>query len=626
LRGKPGTGNDPWLVVVGICILLPAAVWLAFGQAVDYEFVNYDDDEYVTKNAPVTRGLTFNGIAWAFTTVHAANWHPITWISHMMDCHFYGLSSGGHHLTNILFHGLTAILLFLVLRQMTGSLWRSAFVAALFAIHPLRVESVAWVAERKDVLSGVFFMLTTAAYVRYAQAPWSTVRYGLVVLPYALGLMCKPMLVSVPLVFLLLDYWPLDRLASSRTGANGARRIPRRLVLEKLPLLALGLTSCVVTLLAQHGAMQPVTRMPLSLRLSNALVSYADYTRQMFWPVDMAVLYPWETIRLGASHLVPSLMILAAISAVVFILRRQRYLITGWLWYLVMLIPVIGILQVGNQARADRYTYLPQIGLYLMLAWGISDLCANLPNRRVILSSLSAVILTALIFVTRAQSAHWRDSESLWSHALECTTSNTVAEGLLGEAYHVKGKMPEALVHFERALAIEPKQPSVQSSLGVYYLEMGKVDESLDHLKKALEIEPNFADAHYNIANTYLRMGRVADALSHYRKAIEINPNDVESLSNMAWVLSTSSDDNLRDGARAVVIAERADSLTAHKNPLVGAMLAAAYAESGRFPEALTTAQRALAVAVSQGDTHRADSIRTQIRDYQSGTPFRANR
>jgi tetratricopeptide (TPR) repeat protein len=617
-ESRPAGLTDRWRVF-GVCVFVAAMTWLVFGQTVRFQFINFDDNEYVFKNPQVARGLTIEGIVWAFTHVHSANWHPVTWLSHMLDGQFYGLNPGGHHLTNVLLHAATAILLFLVLRQMTGALWRSAFVAAVFAIHPLRVESVAWVAERKDVLSGLFFVLTIGAYVRYARASWSPFRYGLVVLLFGLGLMCKPMLVTVPFVLLLLDYWPLNRFAENF-------KIPRRLILEKLPLLALAVASCAVTLLAQRSAMQPVARISLPLRLGNAVVSYVDYLRQMFWPSDLAILYPWEAARIGVSNTILSIAALAGVSAAVFVVRQRRYLVVGWLWYLVMLGPVIGILQVGNQARADRYTYLPQIGLYLLLTWGTADLCARWRRRRVLLAGLCSIILLSLIFAARAQTAYWQDSETLWSHALACTTDNTIAEGNLGEAYHAKGKMSEAMAHFQKALRIEPNQASVHSSLGVFYLEMGQVSESLAHLQTALEIEPNFADAHYNLGNTYLQMGRAGEALVHYNKALEINPNDIEALNNMAWILATSPDALTRDGAKAVQLAERADAFARGADPLLSATLAAAYAEAGRFADAVKTGQRALRLATAQGNAARADSIRAQIERYQSGAAFRDHR
>ena len=622
---RPAGLNDRWMAL-GICIFLAAITWLVFGQTLHHEFVNYDDGEYVLKNSQVTRGLTFEGIVWAFTHVHSSNWHPLSWISHMLDCQFYGLNPGGHHLTNVLLHAATAILLFLVLRQMTGSSWRSAFVAAVFAIHPLRVESVAWVAERKDVLSGLFFMLTIGAYVRYARAPWSPFRYGLVVLLFAAGLMCKPMLVTLPFVLLLLDYWPLNRFAALEGQGREHPPLRPRLILEKLPLLGLSLASCAVTLFAQRGSMAPVARISLPLRLGNAIISYTDYLRQMFWPSDLAALYPWEAARLGVSNIVPSIVLLAGVSVALFVLRRRRYLVTGWLWYLVMLGPVIGILQVGNQARADRYTYLPQIGLYLLLTWGAADLCAGWRHRRVVLTSLSSIIVVVLIFSARAQASYWQDSETLWSHALACTTDNIIAEGNLGQACSTKGKKREAMIYFQNSLRIAPNQAPIHSSLGVFFLEMGRVNESLAHLQTALEIEPKFADAHYNLGNTYLQMGQAKEALLHYKRAFEIDPNDTQALNNMAWILATWPDALTRDGAKAVESAERADSLTRAESPVASATLAAAYAEAGRFAEAVKTGQRALRLATAEGNTERADSIRAQIEVYQAGAAFRDHR
>jgi tetratricopeptide (TPR) repeat protein len=613
-------------MALGICIFLAAITWLVFGQTLHHEFVNYDDGEYVLKNSQVTRGLTLEGIAWAFTHVHSSNWHPLTWISHMLDCQFYGLNPGGHHLTNVLLHAATAILLFLVLRQMTGSSWRSAFVAAVFAIHPLRVESVAWVAERKDVLSGLFFMLTIGAYVRYARAPWSPFRYGLVVLLFAAGLMCKPMVVTMPFVLLLLDYWPLNRFSTLQGQGREHPKIRSRLILEKLPLLGLSLASCAVTLFAQRGSMAPVARISPPSRLGNAVISYTDYLRQMFWPSDLAALYPWEAARLGVLNIVPSIVLLTGVSAAFFVLRRRRYLVTGWLWYLVMLGPVIGILQVGNQARADRYTYLPQIGLYLLLTWGAADLCAGWRHRRVLLTSLSSIILVVLIFSARAQASYWQDSETLWSHALACTTDNIIAEGNLGQACSSKGKKREAMIYFQNSLRIAPNQAPIHSSLGVFFLEMGRVNESLAHLQTALEIEPKFADAHYNLGNTYLQMGQAKEALLHYKRALEIDPNDTQALNNMAWILATWPDALTRDGAKAVESAERADSLTRAESPVASATLAAAYAEAGRFAEAVKTGQRALRLATAEGNTERADSIRAQIEVYQAGAAFRDHR
>ena len=376
-------------VIFGVCAVIVAITWLVFGQTLGFQFINLDDNAYVFKNAQVARGLTLEGIGWAFTHIHSANWHPLTWISHMLDCELYGLNPRGHHFTNVLLHTGTAILLFLVLRQMTGALWRSAFVAVVFAIHPLRVESVAWVAERKDVLSGLFFVLTIGAYVRYVRGPSSLARYGLVVLLFSVGLMCKPMLITLPFVLLLLDYWPLNRIAAVGDQANQKSPTARRIIGEKLPLLALGVASSLATLFAQKIALQPLSHLSLSQRIGNAIISCGVYLRQMLWPRDLAPFYPLNPQDILASRVAFSLAILTLISTAIFIWgRRYRYLIIGWLWYLIMLIPVIGIIQVGNQSRADRYTYLPQIGLALLITWMVVDLSARWRPQSLVLGIL----------------------------------------------------------------------------------------------------------------------------------------------------------------------------------------------------------------------------------------------
>lgn len=657
-QSRPVNLNDQWAVIGG-CLLLLALVWVVFGQTLRHGFVNLDDPDYVFSNPEVVRGLTIPGIIWAFTHVHASNWHPLTWISHMLDCQFYGLDAGRHHLTSILLHLTAAILLFLVLRLMTGALWRSAFVAIVFAIHPLRVESVAWVAERKDVLSGVFFMLTLGAYLRYVRRPWSASRYLLVFFLFALGLMAKPMLVTVPFVLLLLDYWPLNRFAPA--GDLGDKNLRRRnLVLEKLPLLALAAASGVATLFAQKVAIRPLAKIPMPLRVENAAVSCLDYLRQMFWPSDLAVFYP-SPRDIGLRDLLVALIILTSISAGVLILRLRRpYLLAGWLWYLIMLAPVIGIVQVGAQAQADRYTYLPHIGLYLLVAWGAADLCSGWRYGRFLLSSVCAGILLALVLSARSQVSYWQNSETLWRHAVSCTTANATAKKGLGDGLREQGRLDEAIAEYKEASRLDPEHWHVYLNLGVTYLQLGRTEESVAHLQKAveinpasaeaestlgvallarenlsesvahlhkaLEIQPGFGSAHYNLGNTFLRMGRVQDALFHYQRAVELDPKDVEAQNNLAWILATWPDTLTRDGTKAVALAERANSLTHGESPIISATLAAAYAESGRFDDAVKMAQRALQLALAEGNVSRADSIRAQLELYQAGFPFRDRR
>jgi tetratricopeptide (TPR) repeat protein len=614
--------NDRWLVP-GICIFLAAITFAVFVQTLRHEFVNYDDDVYVYENPEVSRGLTLQGIVWAFTHVHSSNWHPLTWISHMLDCQLYGLSPGGHHLTNILLHTATAILLFLVLRRMSGALWRSAFVAAVFAIHPLRVESVAWVAERKDVLSGVFFMLTIGAYVRYVQkqsrvepsslrfaAPESrgsraqtapapgprlwTLDYCLVLLFFALGLMCKPMLVTLPFVLLLLDYWPLNRLradtATEPIFRLAGRLVPRRLVFEKLPLFGLAVASGVVTIYAQTGAIQSFEHVSLPLRMGNALMSYVDYLGQMFWPAGLAVLYPFTAGGVGVSGMVLSLVLLAGISAGVFALRRRPYFLTGWLWYLLMLVPVIGIVQVGAQARADRYTYLPQIGLYLLSTWAAADLCAGWRHRRAVLGGCATVILVALIFCARVQTSYWRNSESLWTHTLACTFDNFIGHTNLGNALLKMGNVNEAIAHYQKALQIKPDSAEAHNNLGNALIKKGSVDEAIAHYQKALQIKPDYAETHNNLGNALLKKGSVDEAIVHFQKALQIKPDFAEAYNNLGDSLlkKGSVDEAITHFQKALQI--KPGYAEAHYN------LGNALNKKGSVDEAITHFQKAVQI------------------------------
>src|SRR5262245_20510376 len=405
-----------WLTDLLVCLGLVAVTWAVFGQTLTHDFVNFDDHVYVYENPLVTRGLSTEGIIEAFTHTHARNWHPLTTLSHMLDCQLYGLNAGGHHLTNVILHTISVLLLFLVLKQMTAAVWQSAFAATLFAIHPLHVESVAWIAERKDVLSAVFFMLTLAAYVQYTRAP-SALRYMLVVLLFAFGLMSKPMLVTLPLLLLLLDYWPLDRIGAHKSEVT--RRLPT-LIKEKIPLLALSIFSCIATLFAQRQGPSAIDQLPFLWRLENTFVTYVTYVWQMLWPARLSVFYPHQNDRLPLLEVTGALALLVATSLVVISLRRTKpYLVTGWFWYLGMLVPVIGVVQVGEQAHADRYTYLPQIGLYIMIAWTVGSLLLeSTRRRRALVGVIAAMAVVSLSARAFGQTSYWKNSETLWNHAL----------------------------------------------------------------------------------------------------------------------------------------------------------------------------------------------------------------
>ncbi len=462
--------------LLAVCGLLLLAVAAVFGQTVSHDFVYFSDDaEYVTDNRLVQQGLTGQGIVWALTTFHTTNWHPLTWLSHMLDCELYVLNPGGHHLTNVLLHAAAAVLLLLALRRMTGALWASAWVAAVFALHPLRVESVAWVAERKDVLSGLFFMLTLWFYARYAERPASWGRYLLVVASFALGLTAKSMLVTLPFVLLLLDYWPLGRLGPSREGsaAEGADpprpgRLLVRLVVEKIPFFVLAAASCVVTLAANRSAVKPLEQLPFLWRLANAAVAYVAYLGNMLYPVGLAVLHPVPKGPPPAWETAAAVTLLLAISTAAFVLRRKcPYLLVGWLWYLGTLVPVIGLVRAGNEGMADRFTYLTQIGLYMAIAWGAVHVVRSWPDCRWGIAAVAALVVAGLMGCASQQTQYWHDSETLWKHTLECIPQNPIAENNLGNALAARGEFGEAIDHYQKALEAQsrlrggPLQPGV---------------------------------------------------------------------------------------------------------------------------------------------------------------------
>jgi tetratricopeptide (TPR) repeat protein len=609
-----------WWLTIGICIVLAGLTCLVFGQTLWHDFVNYDDPRYVYENTKITSGLSIGGIAWAFTHVHSMNWHPLTTISHMVDCQVYGLNAGWHHFTNVLLHTLAAILLFLALQQMTTAVWRSAFVAALFAIHPLRVESVAWIAERKDVLSGLCFMLTLLAYVYYTRAP-SLRRYLGVALMFVLGLLSKPMLVTLPLVLLVLDYWPLSRIGGHRSGAGRQLLMP---VLEKIPLIALSAVSSFVTLLAQKGAVGWTEQLPIAVRINNAVVSYAAYIWQMFWPVRLAVFYPHPEHRLPLGEIIFCLLLLICITAVAVAVRKQRpYLLTGWFWYLGMLVPVIGLVQVGWQGRADRYTYLPQIGLYIAATWGVADLTAMYRHRRSILSTAAILVIGALSLCAWVQTSYWRDSETLFRHALAVTRNNDVAENNLGIVFLQQGKVDEAISLLQSAVDLRPDNSPAHENLAKALLQKGQVADALIHYRKILELQPDNIEVHNIVGTVLTQQGRVGEGIEEWQKVLAIQPDNGNAMSNLAWVFATSPNQSLRDGHKAVELAEQALRLSGGRIPMLFRTLAAAYAESGRFTEAIKTAQQGIELANGQRNSGIATELQGNIRLYQERQPLR---
>ncbi len=612
--------------VVLVYLFLGAITWLIFGQTVRHDFVNFDDHVYIYDNPLVTGGLTTSGIVGAFTHPHARNWHPLTTISHMLDCQLYGLNAGGHHFTNVALHTIAVLLLFRVLRGTTGALWPSALVAALFAIHPLHVESVAWLSERKDVLSAVLFMLTLAAYVRYAGAP-SIGRYFIVLMIFALGLMSKPMLVTVPFVFLLLDYWPLrrfDKVERFKPGSGITRSLNQRpsfLFLEKTPLLVLSGLS----------VFYPYPNNPLSI-----------------WKVTLASAF------------------LLTVSAIAIFLRKKRpYVLTGWFWYVGMLVPVIGIVQIGEQGHADRYTYLPHIGLFLLIVWGAADLANTWHLRREYLWLAATITIAVLSYRAAVQTSFWKNSERLWDHTLSVTSNNDFAHNNLGFLHLRRGELDKAISHFETALKIRSGKSQTRYNLGTalvhvnlanalaregrpeeaivhyeqavklrpdygdaYYnfgsvlFQQGRIDDAIAQWQKALAIQPNDAAAHTSLGNAFLQKGWPEKAIVHYQKALQIDPGEVNARNNMAWVLATSSDPSIRNGEMALNLARQAVEISGGKDAIFFRTLAASYGECGKFADAIAAAEKGEMIAISRGDSHLARTFEKDIALYRADIPL----
>jgi len=504
---------------------LTIAILVVFWQVCGFEFVTYDDYGYVSKNEHISAGLTFENIAWVFTHAHGGNWHPLTGLSHILDCQLFGLNSGWHHLINLVFHIANTLLLFLILKKMTGAFWRSAFVAAVFGLHPAHVESVTWISERKDVLSTLFFLLTIASYVRYVKLR-GTGSYLLIVLLFALGLMAKPMLVTLPFVLLLLDYWPLNRMETGPAVKNRWQYF-YPLIWEKIPLFILSAVSSIVTLFVQRkvGALADVELIPLTNRIANAVISYGTYIWKLFRPAKLAVFYPYPRVMQPWWQILTVAILLLIITIVVICLgRKYKYLPTGWFWYLGMLLPVIGIVQVGMQSMADRYTYVPFTGLFIILAWGANDLLAKWKYGKIVLWPLSFSVILVLAVLTWLQVSCWRDSINLFGHALSATDGNFVAYNSRGFAYYEIGQFDLAISDYQKALEINAQYGKAYNNLGLVYCKQGHYDIAIQEFNKALEINPKFFEAVNNRGLAYYEKGEFDLAISDYTKALEINP------------------------------------------------------------------------------------------------------
>lgn len=553
-----------------ICLILILVNLIAYEPMRHNGFVDYDDVDYVTTNPHVLKGITMDGVAWSFTeTARTANWHPLTWLSHILDVELFGTKPFWHHFVSLLFHIANTLLLFWIFNKMTAAPWRSFFVAAIFAVHPLHVESVAWVAERKDVLSGFFWMLTIAAYVSYAASP-NIRRYMLVILFFLLGLMAKPMLVTLPFVLLLLDFWPLERFGRGQQDEKG-RLV--KLLAEKIPLFLLSAMSSAVAFVIQKnaGAMIRGENYSLVTRASNACVAYISYIAKLFYPVNLAVLYPHpgDTLPLWQPTAGLALLIFMTVGAL-YLAFKRRFILMGWFWYLGTLVPVIGLVQIGSQAMADRYTYLPSIGIFIIFVWGVSDVCAKWKVKKVIIGLAASIILVALLIGTQKQLSYWQNSLTLFEHTLKITKNNFViynnygcslrnhgetdlaienfnealrikptyvaALNNLGMALRGKGKTDEAVIQWEKALATDPYNPNVNANLGLTLAIQGRYEEAIECFNKILGTNPDFPYIRYVLGNIYHKTGNFELAVENFKQAIKNNPDDVASINELGIV------------------------------------------------------------------------------------------
>jgi tetratricopeptide (TPR) repeat protein len=530
-----------------VCLFLVIATCAVYWQVVTHEFINLDDKLYVVENRFVSSGISLENVIWAFRSFHASNWHPLTWLSHMIDSEIFGLNPGMHHLVNVLLHLANSLLVFLVLYEMAGKLWRSAFVAFLFALHPLHVESVAWIAERKDVLSTLFWMLTIWCYCRYVKYS-GTWRYVCALILFVMGLMAKPMVVTLPFVLLLLDFWPLQRLRLGNQeslpveGAN--KKSTSFLILEKVPFFILVLASSAVTLLAQKsgGAVASTVALTLGERTANAVVSYVTYLYKIIWPVNLAVFYPYPEVIPWWHVTAATVLLLVVTGGVVIQYKRRPYLPVGWLWYLGTLVPVIGIVQVGAQAMADRYTYVPIIGVFIMISWGANDLVRSLRMKKIVLSVSAGIILMFFMASTLFQIEYWHDDINLSAHAIKVTNRNYLAHNNLGLALEQEGRIIDAVGHYSRALEINPRYVDAHVNIGVALSALGRFDEAVGHYKDAIRLRPGLLEAHYNLGGLFLRRGEVDEAIEHFDESLRINPGIAQAHNGLGIALVRKGD------------------------------------------------------------------------------------
>jgi len=641
--------SRPRLIAL-LLALITLAVFLPAGRC---DFVDYDDDTYVTENQMVQAGWTLAGLKWAFTTGYANNWHPLTWLSHMTDCQLFQRNPGAHHLVNVLFHAANTALLFTLLRRLTGRLWSATFIAALFAWHPLHVESVAWVSERKDVLSTFFGLLSLLCYAKYVQEK-SARSFRLALLFFALGLMAKPMLVTLPFVMLLLDWWPLQRSEPSAFRLS--------LVVEKWPFLLLTVLSCVATYLAQastvHGgaAVTPLGVVAMGTRLGNLPLACAGYLSHCFWPAGLAIFYPMPKLLL-IPFIIGDTLLLLGISTLAWYWRKTRpYLAVGWLWFLGMLVPVSGLVMVGGASMADRYTYLPMVGIFIIIAFAVSETIARFPSTRTFFCAGAGIVTIACIFITEKQLSYWKNSETLFRRDLAVTEDNDVARNELGLALQIKGDLPGALEQYQaaarlyskravthhnlantlaslgqhaaaldeyrEAIRLQPGNPALHASTARELGLLGRFDEALMEFSEAEKYDPAVVTTHIGAARTLFKLGRDAEAIEELRAAVRLDPESYQTLTIVAHYLAANENEAARDPKNALPMALRASEISGRTQPVVFDVLGMAFAANGDFTNATTCAQNALDLA-TVAQLSNTEPIRARLELYRKNQPWR---
>ncbi|MGB7580844.1 MAG: tetratricopeptide repeat protein [Sedimentisphaerales bacterium] len=626
------SGHREKRVKLLICIGLVAATFATYEPTLHNGFVNYDDDRYITQNPRITKGITQDSVVWAFTQPHYYMWHPLTTLSHILDCQLFGLNASWHHLVSLLIHIVNALLVFWVLTNLTGSIWPGAFIAAVFALHPMQVESVAWAAERKTVLSGLFWFLTISVYIWYTKRP-GTARYILLFLVFGLCIMTKPVVVTLPLALLLLDYWPLERVKWELSikpltpNAQAKRKISAALlIIEKIPLLILSAVLAMVTFISQQtgDVVSSLEILPLNLRIANVFISYIKYIGKIIWPSGLAVIYPYFNLNLtDATVIICTLLFVLATIFCIYIGRRRKYVLVGWLWYVGTLVPMIGLVQVGAQSMANRYMYISILGLLVIAVFAVKEFVADNVRRKILVAVSAAGLLFTLGILTHMQVKHWQNDFTLFGYAIEVTENNVVAESGFGSALFRAGRYNEAVPHLTKALRISPAYSNARNDLGMVFLKLGKLNEAKACFDELIKQKQSSPKVYVNLAVTYAQQGKYDLAMQNCAKAEQLKPDDAESLNNMAWLFVTIGDTFAQDANKAIGYARGACELTAYNNADHLDTLAAAYAAAGKFNDAIATAEKALNVAKAAGRENTFREIQGRLELYKAGKPYR---